>query len=161
MTDEVVTNLRVLAPSRKAPRPGDLFAMQLPDESFLHGRVISTEAKAGPSMPGAILVYVYDSRSDSCTDPDLSALRPDRLLLGPIMTNRKPWSKGYFQTIANQPLHDDDVLTRNCFVDSRGRYLDEKGNILPGPVEPVGTYGLHSYRSIDDAVSDALGLPRA
>lgn len=161
MTDEVVTNLRVLAPSRKAPKPGDVFAMQLPDESFLHGRVISTEAKAGPSMPGAILLYIYSARSPHCSKPAPTDLTPDQLLLGPIMTNRLPWSKGYFKTIANEPLQTADLLAQHCFKDSRGQYLDEAGNILAGPTEPVGTYGLHSYRSIDDAVSDALGIPRA
>ena len=159
--ESVDTNLRVLKPSRKAPRAGDVFAMQLPDGRFMFGRVVSTEAMAGPSMPGAILIYIYRACFDSM-EPDRSEFLPDRLLVPPMMTNRLPWSKGYFETVAHWPLDEPgDVLAQHCFLSaSRGRYFDEAGNELRGPVEPVGDYGLHSFRTIDDAVSDALGIDR-
>jgi hypothetical protein len=41
---EVKTNLRVLRPSRKKVRAGDVFAMQMPDDLYLFGRLISTDA---------------------------------------------------------------------------------------------------------------------
>ena len=161
MTEPVRTNLRVLKPSRKAPSAGDVFVMQPPDDRYVFGRVMSTEAMAGPSMPGAILIYVYRPRSESKELPPRSELSPQRLLVSPMMTNRLPWSKGYFETVAHWPLEPDDVLPQHCFLSAaRGRYFDDKGNELPGPIEPVGDYGLHSYRTIDDAVSGALGLDR-
>ena len=52
---DVMTNLRVLKPSRKRLNAGDLLAMQLPDECYLFGRVITTEARIGP-MDGVILI---------------------------------------------------------------------------------------------------------
>ena len=164
MTEEVVTNLRVLAPSRKAPRPGDLFAMQLPDERFLFGRVVSTEARwtvAGGSDP-AILIYVYRQPSKVGEVPAGSAMRVGELLVPPIMINRLPWSRGYFQTLSRVPLESEDVLPQHCFHSaSRGRYYDEHGNELWGPTQPVGDHGLHSFRTVDDLISDALGIPRA
>jgi len=157
----VPTNLRVLKPVRKAPRAGDLFALQLAESLFLFGRVVSTEAIAGPSMPGAILIYVYRPRFDSMAVPDRSELSPSRLLVPPLMTNRLPWSRGYFETVDHWALGPGDVLPEHCFLSAaRGRYFDEAGKELPGPVEPVGDYGLHSFRTIDDAVSDALGIDR-
>ncbi len=79
-----------------------------------------------------------------------------------MMTNKLPWSKGYFQTVDHWPLEPGDLLRQHCFLSgARARYFDEAGNELPGPVEPVGDYGLHSFRTIDDAVSDALGIDRA
>lgn len=57
---DVQTNLRILKPSRRAPKPGDVFVIQLPDESYLFGRVITPEARwtkaegAGP----AVLIYI-------------------------------------------------------------------------------------------------------
>ena len=158
MSEPVRTNIRVLKPSRQAPRAGDVFVMQLPDDRFVFGRVVSTEAMAGPSMPGAILIYVYRPPSD-VAEPDRSALTPDRLLVSPMMTNRLPWSRGYFQTVAHWPLEPGDVLPQHCFLDaSRGRYFDEAGKELAGAVEPVGDYGLQSFRTIDDEVSGALGI---
>lgn len=160
MTEES-TNLRVLKPSRKRPASGDLFAMQLPDERFLFGRVIATDAEIGP-MKDVILVYIYRPRFDSKDVPPRSELSPERLLVSPMMTNRLPWSKGYFETVDHWPLQPGDVLPQHCFLSAaRGRYFDEKGNELPGPVEPVGDWGLHSYRTIDDEISDALAFERA
>ncbi len=113
-------------------------------------------------MPAAILIYVYRRCFVSREPPDRSLLSCNDLLVPPMMTNRLPWSRGYFETVGYWPLDTDDVLPQHCFFSPvRGRYFDEAVNELPGPVEPVGDYGLHSYRSIDDAVSEALGFPRA
>ncbi|MEZ5170672.1 MAG: immunity 26/phosphotriesterase HocA family protein [Acidimicrobiia bacterium] len=91
------TNLQVLSPSRKKPKVGDVFALQLADGRYLFGRIISTDAMAGPSMGGAILIYVYRERSDQKALPKRAELRPDRLLVSPIMTNQRPWTKGCFR----------------------------------------------------------------
>lgn len=111
-------------------------------------------------MPGANLIYVYRHRASS-KEPDHAALDPQDLLLPPLFINRLPWSKGYLETVAHWPLEPSDLRSQHCFLSaSRGRYFDEKGNELSGPIEPVGDWGLHSYRTIDDAISDALGIAR-
>ena len=57
------------------------------------------------------------------------------------------------------------MLPVHCFVSNvyrdGPRYFDEFRNQLPGPVPPVGVAGLHSYRTIDDEISRALGIPLA
>lgn len=157
MTKSVETNLRKLQPSRKKPTPGDVFAMHPADGLYLFGRVVDIEAAPGFGPPTAVLIYVYRVRSERMELPERSELRPDRLLVSPMMTNRLPWSRGYFQTVAHLPLDAEDVINRHCFLSAvRGRYFDERGNELPGPIEPVGDYGLHSFRTIDDEISDAL-----
>ena len=159
----VPTNLRVLKASRKRPQSGDLFVLGLPDETYLFGRVVSTEAvwtHAVGALP-ANLVYIYRYRSRVAELPDTAMLRPGDLLVAPIMTNNLPWSRGYFSTLANLPLGPGDVLPRHCFLSvARHRYYDEWGNELSAPIEPVGDHGLHSFRTIDDQVSDAVGIPR-
>lgn len=158
------TNMRVLRPSRKAVRPGDLFAIGLPDGTFIFGRVISTDAKWTQAVDAApaILVYVYRLRSPAKTLPNVHDLRPDDLLVPPIMTNRLAWTRGYFETLGNIPLAPSDVLpVHSFFSPSRRRYFDDAGNELSAVHEPVGDYTLHSFRTIDDRVSDALGIPRA
>jgi Immunity protein 26 len=154
------TNLQVLGPSRKKPKAGDVFATQPPDGKYLFGRVIDTEAAIGP-MKGCILIYLFQTRSDSKEPPARGELTPAKLLFPPVMTNQLPWSRGYFETIAHSPLEPGDVLEVHCFRRSNGQYFDEANNELPGPVPPVGDWGLHSYRTIDDQISDALGFPRA
>lgn len=157
------TNLRALRPSRKKPVAGDVFVMQLlnPNEKYQFGRVISTEAEIGP-MKDVILIYIYRLQSDSKNLPERSDLSPERLLVSPIMTNRLPWSKGYFETVAHWPIEPADLLPQHCFLSAaRGVYFDEYGNKLSGAIEPVGDWGLHSYRTIDDEISDAVGTDRA
>lgn len=155
-------NLRVLKPSRSKLRGGDVFVMLPPDGEYLFGRVIFVDIPRDRApMPGANLIYVYRHRASS-KEPDRAALDPEDLLLPPLFINRLPWSKGYFETVANWPLTPGDLRSQHCFLSAaRGRYLDEKGDELPGPIEPVGDWGLHSYRTFDDEVSDALGIPGA
>ena len=116
-------------------------------------QVISTDANP-LGVGGAILIYIYVARSrEKATVPKL--LR-SQLLLPPIMTNKLPWVKGYFEFVENRPLGPADRLHHHCFKDIRGGYFDERGNRLPGPVEPVGQWGLHTFRTMK-----ALGIPLA
>jgi len=156
---QVQTNMRILKPSRKKPRAGDVFVLQMPDERYSFGRVISTAAMVSGRMP-AQLIYVFKTRSGSKDLPDRSELRCDRLLVPPMMTNLLPWSRGYLETVEHIPLEAEDVLNQHCFYSSLSRkYFDEFGSELPAPIEPVGQAGLHSFRTIDDAVSAALDIP--
>ncbi|MDF2050601.1 immunity 26/phosphotriesterase HocA family protein [Arthrobacter sp. Cr_A7] len=153
-------NLRVLKPSRKRPASGDIFALQMPDEKYLFGRVVAADLPSTLApMPGSYLIYVYDhvSAAKSLAPGQLTR---DCLLLPPVFINRMPWTKGYFETIGTQPLSEKDVLAQHCFRRWTGEYLDDRGQRLPGPVEPCGDWGLSSYRWLDDQISDKLGFPR-
>lgn len=151
------TNLVILEPSRKAVREGDVFTYLMPDERYRFGRVISTRARIGP-MEGCHLLYFYDATTPT-GEPPLEHLRPGRLLVPPLMTNRLPWTRGYFRTVWRGPLDPDLMLPRHCFWSAnRKKYYDEFSNELPGPVEPVGQWGLDSFLTIDDGLSRALGI---
>lgn len=157
------TNLRTVADSPQRPRPGDIFVLAPADQGFLFGRVISTHAQwtraEGPGT--AVLIYLYSELSASKEIPEPVRLGPDRLLVPPLMTNELPWRHGLFQTLDNVRLDPQVVLQTHCFRAANGLHFDGFGRELPGPIEPVGRLSLHSARSIDDTVSDALGLPRA
>ena len=159
LVDLVQTNMRILKPTRKKPRPGGVFVLQMPDEMYSFGRVINTSAMVSGRIQSQ-LIYVFKVRSTTKELPEQSELRSDRLLVPPMMTNLLPWSRGYMETIAELPFEPGDVLSQHCFYDSSFRkYVDELGNDLPGPVEPVGEMGLQSFRTIDDIVSAGLGIP--
>lgn len=154
-------NLRVLRPSRKAPRPGDIFAMQLPNGKYVFGRVILTDlSRERAPMPGAILIYVYRHLSSS-KSPSLAQLRPDALAVPPIFTNRLAWTKGYFENLRQLPFRPSDLLERHCFLRWDGRFLNLDGEVIPNRLEPCGDWALTSYRMIDDMVSDGFGIGRA
>jgi hypothetical protein len=149
-------NLSVQRKTRRAPEVGDIFVMQLPDGQFLFGRVVDTNANP-LGVGGAVLIYIYRVRAAAKT-PAPELLR-GQLLVPPMMTNKQPWTKGYFEHVENRPLSVMDRLPQHCFKDTRGWYFDERSRRLPGAVEPVGDWGLHSFRTIDDEISRALGIP--
>ncbi|SCX89665.1 Imm26 family immunity protein [Microvirga guangxiensis] len=151
-------NLAVLKKSRRRPETGDIFAMLPPDGAFLFGRVIATNVNAG-GFEGSNLIYVYRNRSVERSSPP--KLSREELLLPPMMTNNLPWSKGYFEFLENRALEAADRFPVHCFRDTRGWYFEETGRRLTGIIDPVGTWGLHSFRTIDDEISKALGIPLA
>lgn len=165
---EAMPNLMVLEPSRRRQRVGDLFTLRPTSGPYLFGRVVRTDANAG-GFPSSNLIYIFRVESDRPEPPDRAELNPSNLLVPPIMTNRLPWSRGYFQTIASWPIRPGEALARHCFEEPRRPpeyphlYFDEYGASaeLPGRVEPCGEWGLHSYLTIDDAVSSALAIPAA
>jgi len=151
-------NLRVLKKSRHIPQAGDIFVMQLPDTHYLFGRVINTNAN--PLGVGeAILIYIYDIQMN--TPYPIPCFIDSKLLVPPMMTNRLPWTRGYFEHLTNCILTPENLLTKHCFMSSRNQYFDEYSNKLSKPSSPVGVWGLDSYRTIDDAISEALGIPLA
>ena len=158
---EQTTNLRKLRVSRKKPEAGDVFVMQLPDGVFLPGLVVGAELERPLApMTGSYLIYVYDLRLDSKA-VDLSRLRPDRLLIPPAYTNRLAWTKGYFETVDRMEIRSDVLVSQYCFWDvARGRFVDDMEQPLRAERQPSGSWGLVSYRRLDDLVSDAVGIPR-
>ena len=151
-------NLAVLRKTRKGPFAGDVFAMLPPDGRYLFGRVIRTNAILG-AMGEVILMYVHTPRSERKEDvPDL---RRDQLLLRPLFINWLPWRRGYCEVVRNMPLRDSERWPRHCFRAGNGACYDELGNLMTGPFEPIGSWSLNSFRTLDDKISDALGIPLA
>ena len=159
MNPEPQVNMRVLTKSRKRPKPGDIFVFQMPDGLFRYGRVIRTDAVIG-GFPNCTLIYIYSATS--ATKLPVPKLTKEQLLVPPIGTNRQPWLRGYFETIECRPFDHDDVLKTHCFESPTfKKYFDDQGRTLDDRCEPCGTYALDSYRTIDDAVSRALGIALA
>lgn len=137
---------------------GDVFAMMPPDGQYLFGRVAATDADP-LGVGGAILIYIYRVRAAE-KKPVPSLLR-GQMLTAPMMTNKQPWTKGYFETVEQRTMTPMEKMPQHCFLDTRGWHFDEYGKRLDGPVGLVGQWGLHSYRTIDDEISLALGIPLA
>lgn len=154
--DDAVVSLEVLARSRKPLAPGDIFVCRPSGRGYLFGRVVATDARI-KSMENCILAYVFSQESESADVPDrLSAMR---LLVPPFMTNRLPWSRGYFRSLGNRAFEPGERLPHHCFEEPLRRpirFWDEYNHELPSKREPCGIYALNSYRTIDSAINAAL-----
>jgi hypothetical protein len=137
--------------------------MCYPVVDYIFGRVIRVDLPRGQApMAGANLIYVYREFSKVPEARD-AALSKERLLIPPSFINRIPWSRGFFQTVESRPLRAGDVFERHCFdatMFGKVSFVDLDGQIVEEPFEPCGTWGLHSYRSLDDEISNALQIPR-
>lgn len=159
MSDTTETNLRILEPSPKAPTAGDIFVWRPKLRGYFFGRVVRTDATVR-FMADGILIYLFSIESDTKEPPErLSVI--GSLLVPPLMTNRLPWSRGYFETVARRNFEPGERLPVHCFYSPTWkRCFDEEGNEIPKKIEPCGQAGIESYRTIDDAISDALGIAR-
>lgn len=151
-------NMEVLRRSRKPPIAGDIFVLRIAGQ-YMHGRVVRTDAKIG-GFPNVAMIYIFKFRS---LEPEpIPSCSPSDLLFAPKGTNALPWSKGYFRTIENRLLGPTDVLQQHCFYDDpRDEYVDEYGRPLKSRIEPCGFFGLDSFRTIDAAISRAIGIPES
>lgn len=154
-------NLAVLSKSRRKPKVGSIFAMLPPDGRYLFGRVVSNNAQV-TGILGLNLIYIYRARSEA--KQDVPNLERTDLLCRPFITNNLPWAHGYFETVSERPLTEHDRHPTHSFLCSSPkpmRYFDEHGNQLEFRTEPCGLLGVDSYRTIDDEISHALGIPLA
>lgn len=154
-------NMEILKSSRRKLREGDVFAFRVPraGEHFMFGRVIRVDMPMGDSpMPGDNLIYLYGHRSKEKV-PELGALTVDDLLVPPKFINRQPWLKGFFENVVHAPLEDSEVLPWHCFYNPvRKIYVNDRGDVLAERIEPCGFFALDSYLTLDDAISEALGV---
>ncbi|UDF05627.1 Imm26 family immunity protein [Asticcacaulis sp. AND118] len=158
----VATNFQYIKKSNKPLSVGDVFTFNVAGVGFLYGSVIFANIDfPNAPTPGSNLIYIYNMVTDGiCLD--LPSLKPNNLLLPPIWTNRMAWTKGFFQNIGEINLDAETTLRRYCFYSVlRKAHVNEVGDLIPAKVEPCGTWGLASYRLIDQMVSDALGIERA
>jgi hypothetical protein len=113
-------------------------------------------------MTGCYLIYVFDHRLVTEEAPSADRLTTDHLLLPPRFINRLPWSRGYFWTVRNEPFGPGQMLDHHCFMEpNRGTIVDEYENPVHRPCEHMGFAALGSFRTIDDDVCEALGIPLA
>jgi hypothetical protein len=159
-----MTKMLVIEPSRKKIRAGDIFTFTVNREEFWFGRVIyegiefckrTVNGINIPGWPNTTFLYLYNAVGSSMND--IPMLDRNRLLIPPLGTNHMPWRKGYFFTVANRAIHQEDVLPEHCFRDySYNCYRNLHGDVLPQRIEPSGFYALDSYQTIDDSVAKAL-----
>lgn len=153
------TNLVPFDGPGSRPKTGDIFIVRA-GEFTCPGRVVDTEASIGP-MKGTIVAYIFQPVDETWTpEADTSALHVNQLLIAPFFINQKPWSYKLVKRLAQREFQPGERLEQHCFDNGRGGYFDEHSNPLNGPTEPVGTWALMSYRTLDDRISMALGLPR-
>ena len=158
MSETYNTNIKFIKKGRKKPIAGDVFVYQLPDNRYGYGKVIKDDAALHSWKPFP-LVYIYNTFADDI----IKGVQLDKtnLLIAPLIINFSGWSSGYFINVENVPITEQDILDKHCFKEQlrEGYFYDEYSKRID-PIEGCNIWGLCNYRTIDNQVSDALGIPR-
>lgn len=150
------TNIVQQVPYRKRLAVGDVFVMRYPDDRYLFGRIMRLDAAFGGFASGCIKTHIYSFISNTPSPPEGLTSKP--LLTPPQWINRLGFSRGYLTVAANVPVSSGDTQDHACYRNWRGQYVTEDGRVLEQPTDIVGGYGLGNYRTVDDAISKALGI---
>lgn len=145
--------------SNKKPQEGDVFVLQPIKEMFYYGKVIQTNLRSVDSfINGMTLIYIYMYCSINKEMPN--DLENEELLIPPVIVNHQPWRKGYFETIGNVGVSENEKNIDFSFWDiCREKYVDINGQVIMLDSEPKyrSIYGLGSYGIVGKDVQRALG----
>ncbi|MEI6533006.1 MAG: immunity 26/phosphotriesterase HocA family protein [Candidatus Roizmanbacteria bacterium] len=138
----------------KRPQEGDIFVFSFDNKEYYFGRVIKLDVIAG-GFPGAVLIYAYDQKTNK--KKLIPLLNKENLLIPPVMINRMPWTRGYFEVVEHKVLLPEDVFEKHIFkTDNPNISLDEYGNRMQNVVANYGYSALSSYLSFSEKVSLVL-----
>lgn len=140
--------LIVIQESKKKIKAGDIFVFQPKPGVFLWGKVIKVKIKSKEGFcDGMHLVFVYNT-----TTPDYDCvpeLKPENFLLAPIVINAKGWRDGYFYTVANQPVREEELnVSYGFWNEQTKRFQNEHGDIIDKIPEWKAGRGLYSFRYV-------------
>ncbi|MFN0093941.1 MAG: Imm26 family immunity protein [Dehalococcoidia bacterium] len=160
ITSPSQTNLRLIRRTRQRQIPGNVFAMLPPDDRGYLFAQVSQIGREDGLMRGSLVIHVFALRKAelTVTCDEIDQADP---LIDPIWTNSRGWSVGgVFLTVTNCPVRPNRVI--GAFKTYDGLVVDECRRTVQFAHEgTLGIWGLASYRSLDDKISDALGIKRA
>jgi hypothetical protein len=152
-----IQNLQFLKKSRKREKPGDIFCLKILPDAYHFGRVICVDAIGG-GFEKTKLLYFYSNTSLTCSE--IPVLSKDELIIPPVTMDSSGWLDGYFMTLKNEPLREEDALDIHCFwSDTHKKHFNEYWEPLARRYEPCGTSGFMNIHYIDWTLSEVLGLP--
>ncbi len=151
-----------MTPSRKRLREGDVFQLKPFPGVFFCGKVIRINVESQDSfVNGMNLIYLYDMQTAYRAIPEDLETAP--LLISPVIINRLPWSRGYFETVGNRPVREWERGLSFGFWDFlHKRFVDVSGRPLGREPPYWSDYGLASYAVVGKKVRKTLesrGLP--
>ncbi len=144
------SNLLMLRKSKQIPKVGDVFVLSYNDGEYYYGKVLESFEK----WDTKVQVIVIFSEVIKEISIDKCIFNYDKLLLSPRIVFDGYWKKGFFQTIANIPLTNEEKKLNygffkmhplgkyGYFVDSKGGEINYQPNLysLYGVTNIIGIY---------------------
>ena len=158
-------NLTVLKRVRKFElKDGDIFLCSLNGKVYYYGKILKAKIdnEQDPWISQGSMVCIFREKT---TTKDLSNYKGDYSnLLGMFMVTRQYWTGGYFETIGNIPLTEEDrnldygfykselIGCKGCFCKETGEILDHIPKYFDGMgvTTLIGVYRMLKEEAIID-----------
>ncbi|NTW71791.1 MAG: hypothetical protein HGA49_06060 [Eubacteriaceae bacterium] len=141
---------------RSKPSEGDVFVIQPKEGTYYYGKVILTNIKSKDSfINGMSLVYIYNKVSSQKNA--IEGVEDNDLLIPPIIVNNQPWQKGYFETVGNVGITENEMNVDFGFWDTlKKKFVNCNGDELLKKPKYWTHYGLGSFGVVGKEVQKAL-----
>lgn len=134
--------------SRERPKEGSIFLVQPFFNVYYYGKVIQTHIQSRDSC-------VYDKCATDQSIPE--DLNDAGFLIPPVIINRLPWSRGYFETIKNARVTErEKSMSYGFWSFQKKMFVDVEGMPLTYKPQCWSDYGLASYAVVGEKIQIAL-----
>ena len=153
---EEFSELVSMQASKKNPNEGDVFIVQPKKGIYFYGKVIKTNIQSiNPFFNKMNLIYLYKESSQEVKMLDY--MNSNQLLIPPVVVNNQGWLKGYFMTIGNIAVTDEEYSVDFGFWSTvRNKYFDLSGNELKKEPKYHSIFGLGSYGVVGRDIQKVL-----
>lgn len=147
-------NLKVIKRTRRTRRDGDIFICSLNDFVYYYGKVLRANI-LNPSnnwINGCSLICIFREKTK---EKNLGNYKGNcnNLLCVPNIVTSQYWSNGWFETIGNIPLTDEETrldygFYRKDFIGKNGSFFKENGEMMDHIPKFFDSYGVTSLNGI-------------
>jgi hypothetical protein len=151
-------------------KEGDVFIIQPVVGIFYYGRVVEASVKNifHPDdktgwFSGNHVVFIFKDKSYSESITDFEFNYDNLIIMGPIIVGSDFWRRGYFKTIANIPLSEEEKNLDYGFyewgdVSKIGFFVKANSHPIDHFPKYFSTFGHKSYTGIYDAIKRETAL---
>ena len=145
---------------------GDIFVVSPRKNLYFYGKVIKTNIHTeneNSFIEGKQTVLIFKCKNK---DMGLNSFVPNYndLLIQPSIVDKSYWTQGYFFTIGNIPLTQEDNNLDYGFYfpgfigDEMGNFCTEEGEAIEGQPKNFGIYGITTITGIFTRIEQSLIL---
>ncbi|WP_232088955.1 Imm51 family immunity protein [Streptococcus suis] len=151
---------QIIKKSKAQPCEGDIFVVSVIEGQYLYGRVLQAniKSKASSFFNQKNVIVIFNQRTESLSLENYHADYSD-LLIRPMIVDNAYWSRGYFYTVANIPLTEEEIHLdlgfyrihprRQYFCTAAGEEIFKEPKIL-------GLYGVSTITGVAAEVNREL-----
>ena len=160
-TKAATHQLKVIKKSRSIPKVGDVFLVSPREGIYFYGKVlISNIVRKVPDsfVEGKHVVFIFKGNTH---EKNIDKYMPDysNLLIPPAIVGDEYWKKGYFHTIANIPLTEEEKKLDFGFysIHFKGNFFcKETGELLDKEPKLLGMHGITTISGIGLEIEEEL-----